>query len=344
MGTQDKIGENEGIDSEVIEDVSFVPTEKDVENPEERSDAQRIADGDIEISTGDDEMFVSPDSIYAQKDETQDEKKGPEDEKKQIEKEPEKEPTEKKPEEKPAIDPMQKRVNKANSEKYYALRAKKKAEKENKELRKQLRESNIAKKKSELKSEKPELEDFETEAEYFEKLGRWGAKVEIHESESAKKVEEPVEKSTEDPRKRIIELGEEIYPDFQEKVFNIPITENMLNALVDSEYAHDILYDLGNNPEEAKRLEKIKSPAAIAREIGKIEARVAVPEIVEHKAGQDNEFIEKSRKKPGPSAPPPVKPLGGSGKVVKNQEDMTINEYYESRGYTRDGMKKSQVM
>ena len=44
MPTQKNIGENDGVDSgDTIEDVSYVPSEKDAGNDEEKSDAQLLS-------------------------------------------------------------------------------------------------------------------------------------------------------------------------------------------------------------------------------------------------------------------------------------------------------------
>ena len=78
--------------------------------------------------------------------------------------------------------------------------------------------------------------------------------------------------------------------------------------------------------------------------MGKIES-MFLEETYEHKAGQDNEFAEKSKKKIPPktkkvsSAPPPVKPIGGGGKQATDLNDASLAEYYAARGYDRTGMK-----
>lgn len=53
----------------------------------------------------------------------------------------------------------------------------------------------------------------------------------------------------------------------------------------------------------------------------------------------------KDNKPKVPSAPPPVKTIGGGGKggVSKDREQMDIASYYHSRGYRRDGMKRKDT-
>ena len=354
MGTQDKIGENEGIDAEYSDDVSYVPTEKDVESPDEKSDAQRVAEGEIVLEPEKDEIFISPDSAYAPQEKKLEEKPASEEPIKETPKPPGKEKLlpekdEKEKEKKPgkpaaAPDIVQKRINKITREKYEAIKKLEQIEKENIELKERLSISTIQEEESKLKDSKPKVDDFESEADFFEALGRWGAKMELHEAATKKTQEKPVEKPAvgEDSIKKILDLGEETYGDFMEVISGIPITNEMLAAAIDSEYAHEIFYDLGQHPEEAKRIAELKTTIAIARAIGKVEAQFIVPEVYEKKPGEDSEFLEKS-KKSRPSTPPPVKPLGGGGGVVKNLEDMTLAEHYEHRGYTRDGVKKSRI-
>jgi len=359
MGTQDKIGENEGIDAGTTDDVSFVPSEKAVENDEERSDAQRLADGDILIDEGDGEMFVSPDSVYTQKSEVDtSEKKAKEDpdpKPSELEKDEKgeqgKAPADKDQVKKPAAapDPVQKRINKITREKYDTQRENDRLAKENADLKKQIQERSVEKAKEKLETEKPDYTNFETEAEYHEALGRWAAKMELHESSVAKSQADPPAKeqpAPEDPRTRIIDLGMEAHDDFMEIISSTEnITEMMVAAAADSDHAHEIFYHLGQNHAEAERLANLKSFAAVSREIGKIEARFIdeVPEVFVPAPGADNELLEKSKKKPLASAPPPVKPLGGGGKTIKNLETMSIAEYNDSRGFTRDGTRKSRV-
>lgn len=372
MPTQDKIGENDGVDSGAVEDVSYIPSEKSADNADEKSDAQRIADGEIAVDTGGDEIFVSPDGAWkpteeAKPSEEKPKEKSEEKPKEKVEEKPktdekpvEKPTEEKKPEEKikpkedeekkkpaaAAPDPVQKRINKITREKYDAMRRAELAEKKAADLEKEAHELRNAKAKSEVEGKKPKVADFENEADYHEALGRWSAKMEMLE---AKHQEQPAEKPIQetqganDPREKVINLGQETYEDFIEVVSAIPISKEMFDAVQDSDHAHEILYHLGKHPEEAKAIYGLTSPIAIARKIGTIEAQFTeeVKEVIVHHPGTDTELHDdKNQKKKPSSAPAPVKPLGGGGKVAKRRDEMSLEEYYESRGFSRDGMKK----
>lgn len=76
-----------------------------------------------------------------------------------------------------------------------------------------------------------------------------------------------------------------------------PISEGMADAIMDSDEAGALMYYLGNNPEEARKLYRL-SPAKAGREIQRIEDRL----IAERK---------KAAEKPVSQAPPPPPKLEG---------------------------------
>lgn len=66
------------------------------------------------------------------------------------------------------------------------------------------------------------------------------------------------------------------YDDFEQVAYNpkLPVTETMAQTIQSSEIGPDVIYWLGSNPKEADRIARL-SPLLQAREIGKIEARLA---------------------------------------------------------------------
>lgn len=66
------------------------------------------------------------------------------------------------------------------------------------------------------------------------------------------------------------------YADFEQVAYNpkLPVTETMAQTIQASEIGPDVIYYLGSNPKEADRIARL-SPLLQAREIGKIEARLA---------------------------------------------------------------------
>lgn len=82
----------------------------------------------------------------------------------------------------------------------------------------------------------------------------------------------------------------EATPDYYEKVYDerVPISSGMVQLMADSDYGPQIAYELANDIPTASRISSLRDPVAIAREIGRIEERVA------------------NKAKPKPPAPPPV--------------------------------------
>jgi len=66
------------------------------------------------------------------------------------------------------------------------------------------------------------------------------------------------------------------YEDFEQVAYNpkLPITSVMAEAIQSSEIGPELAYHLGTNPKEADRISKL-SPLGQAREIGRIEAKLA---------------------------------------------------------------------
>lgn len=89
------------------------------------------------------------------------------------------------------------------------------------------------------------------------------------------------------------------YDDFEQVAYNpkIPITDTMADAIRSSDVGPDIAYHLGMTPSEAKRIAQLP-PIQQAREIGKIEAKLAAAPVV----------------KKSTSAPAPITPVNASTK------------------------------
>ena len=172
--------------------------------------------------------------------------------------------------------------------------------------------------------------------------------MEIHDVKAVVTEAEVVEDEPVDPVRQIIETGKETYPDFEELVLreDLKITPLMVEAASDSEYASDIFYHLGQNPEYAATISAMKSPAQVAREIGRIENKFIggeIEEVVTSDPSMDSEMIERSKPKPKKKkvspAPAPVKPLSGGGATAVNLENAGVADFFAARGYDRSGMK-----
>lgn len=90
----------------------------------------------------------------------------------------------------------------------------------------------------------------------------------------------------------------EKYDDFEQVAYNsrLPISTPMAATIRESDIGPEILYYLGSNPTEARRISQL-SPYSQAKEIGKLETKLA-----------SNPPAKKTS-----SAPPPIAPLNGRG-------------------------------
>ena len=92
------------------------------------------------------------------------------------------------------------------------------------------------------------------------------------------------------------ETAREKYDDFDQVAYNpkLPITDAMAETIRESDVGPEIIYHLGSNPAEAKRIAQL-SPLSQAKEIGKLEDKLA-----------SNPPAKKVS-----SAPAPIKPVSG---------------------------------
>lgn len=105
-------------------------------------------------------------------------------------------------------------------------------------------------------------------------------------------------------------VGAEKYEDFDDVVGDpsLPITEVMTMVIAESEIGADLAYWLGKNPNEAHRIAALP-PVSVARELGKIEAKLqATPTAVT-------------------KAPPPITPAKGAAGGEKDPSKMSDAEF-----------------
>ena len=121
------------------------------------------------------------------------------------------------------------------------------------------------------KTEVPPIEHFESPDAYAEALAVRKAEELLAQREFQKQqaaVEDAYHEREEEARAK--------YDDFEQVAYNpkLPITETMAQTIQASDIGPDVIYHLGSNPKEAERIARL-SPLLQAREIGKIEARLA---------------------------------------------------------------------
>ncbi len=309
------------IEEKKIEDVAIIPTvintADDPNNLSVTSVGPLPESADKVVKTAEEEREtpVIPET----------EKKEEKKEEKEEVKEPPKEkpseetPPEKKIEEKPREkDPVQRRIDEITKKRREAER-----ESAFKDTKIAALEEELKKAKSVIpQGEKPKLESFETETDYLEALTDWKVEQKFKvENEKASK-----ETASADEKKMIDETYQELdekmekgrnkYADFNELVLDedLKISDSMVEAILLSDTAEDVLYYLGKHPEEAADIAKLPK-LKVAHELGKIEARLSIPS------------LPLPVKKKTTNAPEPIIPLKTTGVTERDPAQMSPREY-----------------
>jgi hypothetical protein len=164
----------------------------------------------------------------------------------------------------------------------------------------------------------PKEEDFASYDDFLRATARWEVKQELAQERQRQQEEAKQREQQQTYQQRVQSFQQRMqtfaaeHPDFQQVALNpsVPITDAMQEAILDSDMGPQVAYHLGQHPEEAARIARM-SPYAAAREIGRIEARLAIPP--KPKVSQ---------------APEPIRPVGGSGEGrSKSPDEMSISEW-----------------
>ena len=164
---------------------------------------------------------------------------------------------------------------------------------------------------------KPDVSQFQSYEDYLEALADWKSETKINalraESERSQRSHSQAQAiKTFDSK---ADKTREKYDDFDAVALDPSLTVSppMTDAIMESEIGPEILYFLGNNQTEAKRIAAL-SPFAAAREIGRLEAKL----------------LSKPVKKAS-SAPEPIKPVGSKEQATKDPDNLSVNEWIKMR-------------
>ena len=115
------------------------------------------------------------------------------------------------------------------------------------------------------------VDQFESPEAYAEALAYQKAEELIAKREAAKQQSQVLESYHD-----VEEEARTKYDDFEQVAYNpkLPITNVMAETIQSSDVGPELAYYLGSNPKEADRISRM-SPLSQAKEIGKIEAKVA---------------------------------------------------------------------
>lgn len=169
-------------------------------------------------------------------------------------------------------------------------------------------------------SEKPTPDKFETHEEYIDALTDW--KIDSKEKEKSQKAKESEAKS--EYQKQIeayqtkvseIKKTHDDFDEVMEDVDDIMVSPSVQQIIIDSDFGPALAYELAKNKGEFERINKL-SPLAAAKEIGKIEARLA-------NQSESKKEIKVTK------APQPLKAVGAGSKgtIQKSPDDMSFDEF-----------------
>ena len=160
--------------------------------------------------------------------------------------------------------------------------------------------------------------DFETAQQYAEALAEQKAQELLAKREAAKQQEAIVE-AYRDREEAIRDL----YDDFEQVAYNpsLPVTDFMAQAIQASDIGPEVIYWLGSNPAEARRISSLP-PILQAKEIGTIEAKLAV-----------NPPVKKTSSAPAPIAPVAARSSGAPAYDTtdpRSLKSMSTSEWIEA--------------
>lgn len=169
----------------------------------------------------------------------------------------------------------------------------------------------------------PQPSQFVDVGEYSKALKEWTedkTKRDVAKEAQTKQEKERQEKVVTTWRERVAATEKEI-PDYQEKISkaDVKVSNDVRDAILESDVGPQILYHLADHPEEAERIGKLTVGGAI-KAIGRLEAKF-------EKASEKEPVKQESKSElPAPvaevsKAPAPIAPLRGASKPVETRVD-----------------------
>lgn len=187
----------------------------------------------------------------------------------------------------------------------------------------------LAESKPAPQAERPKPEDYQDHDAYVEALTDWKVEHKVDDKlkqrdNDAKQAQLRAEMMT---RQEAFSQREDKFreqqPDYEDAMENYdgPMTVQLQQSLIDSEYGPEIFYHLAKNPQEAERITKL-SILDMAKAVGKLEASI-----------EGKKSVKAAVKTT--QAPPPIAPVKTSAKTSKvTLEEADYDEYRRLRGYS----------
>ena len=204
-----------------------------------------------------------------------------------------------------------------------AVRAKYEAEARTKMLEERLAalESRAAPQQRQVDASEPTIDKFENFDEYVAAKATWIARQQIENTLSEREKAQMAAQQERERRviadswqERVIKATAEM-PDFEDVLASsdVPMTDAMQQAIMESDVGPRLAYHLANNPDEARQI-AMMSPIGQIRALGRIEAK-----------------LEQKSPVTVTKAPPPVKPVGQKAAITKDPGKMSDEEYAKWR-------------
>lgn len=184
-----------------------------------------------------------------------------------------------------------------------------------------------------LDNGKPTADKFKTNEEYIEALTDWKIDQKQKEQEgksSRDRVRSEREKTINDHNSRVKEFVKTT-PDFDDvlhEVDHVDFPPAFADIVLTHERGPELMYHLAKDPDNYERITKL-SPMAMAREIGKFEAKLESP-------SEETTTVETKKTT---NAPAPVRSLSGSAVVPKKTLD-GAKSYSDYKAARMAGAKK----
>jgi len=177
--------------------------------------------------------------------------------------------------------------------------------------------------------EEPKAEQFTDAIEYAKALAMWSTEKALYERD----MQEAQRKAAEEQAKIAKSWAEKVekakpnLPDFDDLVTssNVQVSNEIRDAILESDVGPQILYELASNTEYAQKVAEMPLIKAL-REIGKLEARFEVQETAPEPAKKPVAVQSK--------APAPISPLKGTGSaeiITTDTDKLTYAQYKELR-------------
>lgn len=178
----------------------------------------------------------------------------------------------------------------------------------------------------------PNLADFPDWNEYQKAMARHEGRKAAREEHQAQRAQDARARETESRQQRVDQHAERVQkaraelPDFDEVVGSseVPVTDAMVEAILESDVSAKLQYHLAKNPAEAERIARL-SPTAQVKAMGVLEAKLGADASAPAPTPQAQDKTKVS------SAPPPIAPVGSRSGGPRPLEKLGMDDYMAER-------------